>query len=200
VAYQSFRTPSITLTQTLSGNSILSETPPTTIPVISTQTQSLIKTQAIIPPSTDLPLPSRTRRPTLTPSLTPTLIGGGIGQIAFASDRSGVPEIWIMNVDGSNLHQITDIAEGACQPDWSPDGVRIVFTSPCDRNQESYQGSGLFIINSDGTENGSTLAHGGDYDPAWSRMDRKLLFTTLREGGMPTVYLIDVATNQVDRL
>jgi len=30
-----------------------------------------------------------------------------------------------------------DMVEGACQPAWSPDGARLVFISPCIRNQES---------------------------------------------------------------
>jgi Tol biopolymer transport system component len=106
-----------------------------------------------------------------------------------------------MNLDGSNLHQITDIAEGACQPAWSPDGIRIVFTSPCSRNQESYQGSGLFIINYDGTDLIPVpSAPGGDFDPDWSSDGSSVVFTTLREGGLPTIFRIDLETNEAVKL
>jgi Tol biopolymer transport system component len=41
-------------------------------------------------------------------------MGGGAGQIAFASDRSGTTQIWVMNVDGSDPRQVNDMPEGSC--------------------------------------------------------------------------------------
>jgi Tol biopolymer transport system component len=65
-----------------------------------------------------------------------TAIGGGAGEIAFASNRTGTYQIWLMNSDGTNQRQVTNLKEGACQPAWSPDGQRLVFVSPCDgKNQ-----------------------------------------------------------------
>jgi hypothetical protein len=54
------------------------------------------------------------------PNHHPTPIGGGSGQIAFASNQTGVMQIYLINVDGTNLIQVTDMPSGACQPAWAP--------------------------------------------------------------------------------
>jgi Tol biopolymer transport system component len=40
-------------------------------------------------------------------------------QIAFVSNRSGAPELWVVNVDGSNLRQLTSAGESVRYPFWS---------------------------------------------------------------------------------
>jgi len=39
-------------------------------------------------------------------------------QIAFVSNRSGAPEIWVVNSDGSNLRQLTSAGEYVRFPFW----------------------------------------------------------------------------------
>jgi serine/threonine protein kinase len=102
---------------------------------------TLTLTHTVIPSATATislsPTPKLTETPTLLPSPTftltpiPTLFGGGGEQIAFVSERSGKPQIWLMNIDGSNPRKLTNQADGACQPHWSPDGQQVVFISPC---------------------------------------------------------------------
>jgi serine/threonine protein kinase/Tol biopolymer transport system component len=148
------------------------------------------------PSVTFTPLPSPTI--TLTPPPTPM---GGAAQIAFASNRSGAVEIWLMNLDGSGLKRITDIPEGACQPRWSPDGMRIVFISPCIRHMNSYPGSSLFIINADGSGMVPLpSAPGGDYDPSWSPDGTQIVFTSLRKEGVPGIFIIDLKDNSIKSL
>jgi hypothetical protein len=82
--------------------------------------------------NTESASPSPEALPTLTvPVAGPTPMGGGIGQVAFASTRAGLPQIFLANVDGTGVKQLTTMTDGACQPSWSPDGQRLVFTSPC---------------------------------------------------------------------
>ena len=50
-------------------------------------------------------------------------------KIAFASDRSGQLEIWVMNPDGSNPQQLTHGSSPAEFPAWSPDGAEIAYDS-----------------------------------------------------------------------
>ena len=52
-------------------------------------------------------------------------------KIAFASDRSGSWQIYVMNADGSGVTPITTTAGGNIQPAWSPDGQWIAFTHGC---------------------------------------------------------------------
>lgn len=139
---------------------------------------------------------------TLSPSETPTqqLLGGGSGQIAFVSERSGQPQVWVMNSDGSQPEQITQLQDGACQPDWSPDGTRLVIVSPCKGKQEEYAGSSLFLIQKDGS--GLTplaTLPGGDFDPAWSPDGSIIALTSLR-GGRAQIYLYHLGDDTVTRL
>jgi serine/threonine protein kinase/Tol biopolymer transport system component len=160
----------------------------TSLPVTASEIPTSTATPTQNPTDTATPSPSPTI--TLTPLPTPL---GGAAQIAFASSRSGAMEIWLMNVEGSNLIQITNIPEGACQPRWSPDGNQIIFISPCVRHLISYPGANLFIINADG----SGLvplpnAPGGDYDPSWSPDGKQIAFTSLRKSGVPGIFILNL--------
>jgi len=49
-------------------------------------------------------------------------------RIAFTSNRSGSPEVWVINRDGSGLRQVTQFP-GAHYPTWSPDGSQMTFST-----------------------------------------------------------------------
>lgn len=136
---------------------------------------------------------------TLTPSATP--MGGGYGQIAFASARTGVPQVFLIDAqDGSDLRPITNQPEGACQPSWSPDGMKLVFTSPCKLNTDSYRESSLYVINYDGMDlTPLSATPGGDFDPAWSPDGKRIAFTSLRDG-QKEIYSFDIESGAVTRL
>ena len=174
---------------------------PSPTPPIPTQT---------MPPTFTATLPaSATPKPTNTPSPTPTLIvteatvdgtapvtllptvdpvsivGGGSGQIAFASTRTGSPQIFIADLQGQNAFQVTNMPNGACQPSWSPDGQKMVFISPCVGNEDIYFGASIYLINADGT--GLTAfdaSPGGNFDPVWSSDGKTIAFASMRTGQM----------------
>ena len=52
-----------------------------------------------------------------------------LSQIAFASNRSGSYEIWLMDWDGANQRQISRHNALSILPSWSPDNDRMVYTS-----------------------------------------------------------------------
>ncbi len=52
-----------------------------------------------------------------------------LSQIAFASNRTGNWEIWLMDWDGSNQRRITNHGTLSILPSWAPDNERMVYTS-----------------------------------------------------------------------
>jgi eukaryotic-like serine/threonine-protein kinase len=132
------------------------------------------------------------------PIATPT--GGGAGRLAFVSERTGIPQIWLIDVTNRERTQLTEMADGACQPDWSPDGMKIVFTSPCSAQQERYPGSRLVIMD---VESGNLTplpaSLEGDYDPAWSPDGDWIAYTTLING-RPQLVKINVQDLALVRL
>ncbi|HLL73116.1 MAG TPA: tetratricopeptide repeat protein [Pyrinomonadaceae bacterium] len=84
-------------------------------------------------------------------------------RIAFASNRDGATEIYVMNADGSNVRRLTfNTTEDDC-PAWSHDGQKIAFQSRRDGQMEVY------VMDADGSnQRNLTNAPGEDTRPAWS--------------------------------
>jgi Tol biopolymer transport system component len=122
-------------------------------------------------------------------------------EVAFASTRSGLPQVFITSLDPEGQpRQLTYMNEGACQPSWSPDGMRLVFVSPCKVRQDTYRGSSLYVINYDGS---GLLAlntvPGGDFEPAWSPDGQHIAFTSVRTGKMQ-IYSYDLKSTVTQRV
>jgi Tol biopolymer transport system component/tRNA A-37 threonylcarbamoyl transferase component Bud32 len=69
------------------------------------------------------------------------------GRILYPSNSSGNRDIWVMNADGTNPRQLTSNTGGNLQPDSSPDGQYILFSSNRD-NSNTYN---IWRMNSDGS-------------------------------------------------
>lgn len=118
---------------------------------------------------------------TQTPA--PTTVGGGEGMFAFVSERTGIPQIWLLDIATRRATQLTFLEDGACQPDWSPDGEKIVFTSPCAKKRSRYPGSSLIVMDVDTGEQVHLPASlEGDFDPAWSPDGEWIAYTSLING------------------
>jgi eukaryotic-like serine/threonine-protein kinase len=146
--------------------------------------------------ATRQPTAESTPTPDSTPIPVATLVGGSSGQIVFASSRSVVPQLYLVNADGTDLTQLTNMDNGACQPSWAPDGTRLVFISPCLGRGEIfetiYNESSLYIINADGTGlKQVTPSPGSDFEPVWSPDGKQIAFTSVR-GGFRQIYALDV--------
>jgi serine/threonine protein kinase/Tol biopolymer transport system component len=193
-----------TITPTAELLPTATEVPPLVI-IEPTATATLTPTSippTITPTSTLPPVVEMTATPTHTPIPVATLTGGGGNQIAFASTSSGIPQIYLVNLDASGLTQLTSMEGGACQPDWSPDGLKIVFISPCparaEFNETLYKDSSLYVMNADGTDI-QLLAVGAGFDPAWSPDGKRIAFTSLRDG-KKDIYVLALESGAVTRL
>ncbi len=116
-------------------------------------------------------------------------------QIVFDSNRDGLQEIYIMNVDGSNVRRLTHTQTVKYLPSISPDGKRIVFMSYSDKEEAIYvmniDGSGLQNVTNDKSRNG---------DPAWSHDSRQIVFHSDRDEDKSEIYVMDRDGSHVKRL
>jgi len=138
------------------------------------------------------PMQTQTTASPVDQTVIPTPLGADHLQIAYASTRTGVAQIYLTNILSDQAIAITNMPGGACQPSWSPDGMKLVFISPCNIKKDAYPQSSLFIINADGTNlQPLPSTTGGDFEPAWSPEGQFIVFTSLRDGYMQ-IYSYDI--------
>jgi Tol biopolymer transport system component/formylglycine-generating enzyme required for sulfatase activity/DNA-directed RNA polymerase subunit RPC12/RpoP len=100
----------------------------------------------------------------------------GENKIAFASDRDGNYEVYIMNEDGNGVRRLTNNTDVDAFPSWSPDGKKIAFESRRDGNPE------IYVMNSNGTEQRNlTNSTPWDQFPSWSPDGQNIVFHSLRD-------------------
>jgi Tol biopolymer transport system component len=99
-------------------------------------------------------------------------------RIAFASFRSGGPEIWVASRDGSGLRQVTSLgAPELVVGAWSPDGRWIVFDAAIAGNSD------IYVVGTDGGQlRRLTSEPSIDATPSWSRDGNKVYFSSTRAG------------------
>jgi serine/threonine protein kinase len=136
----------------------------------------------------------------LTQTPVPTPIGGDYLEIAYASTRTGVAQIYRTHLLADEAIPVTNMPGGACQPSWSPDGLRLVFISPCMLKKDAYPDASLFIIDlNDGRLTPLPATPGGDFEPAWSPDGKSIAFTSLRDGYLQ-IYSYNLETENFTRL
>lgn len=94
--------------------------PPAITDTVEPTTQS---TETTEPTSTSTEPPAETSTPTLAPLVLPGL--GGADSVAFLASN----EVWLVNLDGSNLQRLTDDKDSIKKfgLQWMPDGKRLVY-------------------------------------------------------------------------
>ena len=120
-------------------------------------------------------------------------------QIAFVRTTSpGVKEIWVMDYDGANQHQITNLHSISLTPRWSPDGSRIAFTC-----YAPYRGITSAQICMYSMDTGKVVSFprfpGTNSTPAWSPDGTQIIFSSSMQSN-PELYVCDVNCNRPKRL
>jgi Tol biopolymer transport system component/predicted Ser/Thr protein kinase len=117
-------------------------------------------------------------------------------KIAFVSERSGSPEVWVCEADGTNTRQVTYLRGPSIgnKPSWSPDSRRLTFEANIEGHPEVY-----VIDAGGGSPQRLTSNPAGSGNPSWSKDGRWILFDTTHvgiqkvpvEGGPPQLLMTE---------
>jgi TolB protein len=117
-------------------------------------------------------------------------------RIAFSSSRSGDPEIWVSNLDGSNMHRITFFAGPDVAPTWNPKtGTQIAWVSGRTGLPQ------IYIMDQDGANIQRMTDGGYAVSPSWSPNGQFLTFSWNRKYGPGApggqdIYIMDIASKR----
>ena len=128
-------------------------------------------------------------------------LGGGINGIAetkiyFVSSRTGTKEIWSMDYDGQNQHQITHLGSVSISPRISPDGSRLAFAS-LDRSGWAVRMYSLDLGRMVAFPAGQS--GGTNQSPAWASDGTKIAFSSSRSGD-PEIWVADASGGNLHKL
>ena len=114
---------------------------------------------------------------------------GSNGKLAFVRDN----QIWTINANGSGETQLTSGTASSTEPDWSPDGARILYArrTSCGTNCSIGE---VRVMNADGS--GDTHVFGGPteadvYSPTWSPDASTIAFVRVGSAGRPCICRTD---------
>ena len=117
-------------------------------------------------------------------------------RIAFVSDRNDdIPEIYVMDADGTNIERLTTNLFVELFLSWSPDGRRIVF----DGLFSDY--SWIFAVNDDGTWFDTVTLTGDEMAPAWSPDGTRIAYMSWSEETESyEIFVVDVDGSNVTQI
>lgn len=109
-------------------------------------------------------------------------LGGGLNGICethiyYISNRSGNKEVWVMDYDGANQHQVTHLGTISLSPRVSPDNSRVAFSAL------GHAGWTIRMYSLELHRDVRFTSPGGtSLSPAWSSDGSKIAFSSSRSG------------------
>jgi YD repeat-containing protein len=127
----------------------------------------------------------------------PMMPQSGSSKIAFASNRTGSTQIYVMSGDGNGQTRLTYSGANDDYPRWSPNGAKILFQSDRDNSATGYMD--IYVMNADGSGVTRLTSDANDDSMAtWSPDGTKIVFQSLRNGVSYQVYSMNAdGSNQV---
>jgi TolB protein len=116
-------------------------------------------------------------------------------KISFVSDASGFKEIYLADVLGDEMRQVTKHRNLAVSPRFSPDGRQLAYTTYHHGNADLY----ITELSQDRTTQLISKRPGLNMAPSWSP-DGKVLAVTLSHDQNPDLYLINTKGEIIERL
>ena len=114
-------------------------------------------------------------------------------RVAFVTETDGRNQVWIMNMDGTGLEQLTHDPFEATDPAWSPDGSKIVYVG---------FGKGLsrelFVVDVASGDSARVMREPEDpWNPGWSPDASRLLYWSWTEIDDPLQASVTTTTLEV---
>lgn len=117
-------------------------------------------------------------------------------QIAFISGKSGQPQVYIMDADGSNVLLLTPYTAGKrsyrASPDWSPDGRAIAY----EQQMGNFQ---IWMIDLRDRTPKQLTSEGENEQPSWAPDGRHIVFTSTRSGDKQ-LWILDTESGRARQL
>src|SRR5262249_41375839 len=118
-------------------------------------------------------------------------------RLAFSSDRFGNKDLFVLSAQGSNplfestgtLSRVTSSSAQESQPTWSPDGLRLAYTSDATGHPQ------IWMTAADGTGSPVQLTtnDASDSHPVWSADGREIYFAR-STSGLGQLWTVDIDT------
>jgi hypothetical protein len=117
-------------------------------------------------------------------------------RLAFISDLEGNPDVWVVDLDGSNAVNLTQHEAKDHSPAWSPDGAWIAFASL--RDSRYWE---LYVMRPDGSDvqRLTWWEDASDLSPSWSPDGTRVAFASKRDGNWE-IYTMDRDGGNLARL
>ncbi len=115
--------------------------------------------------------------------------------LAGQASVNDTTQVFVSRIDGKRLQWLTSGSAGGTEPQWSPDGLTLLYRSNQDGNPELY----LFQLT---TAHQLRLTQHDSLDRygVWHPNGRKIAFASNRHRSEMDLYLLDVATGDTRRL
>ena len=108
-------------------------------------------------------------------------------RIVFQSSRDGLPQLYLMDADGTNRTRLTNRQQPDSRPAFTADGQAVVFQSPRQGKDGPEQ---IWIVNVDGTGIKMLTDSGGNRQPSVSPDGQTIAFISNRDNKIPHIWLM----------